>query len=188
MLKNQPHPRPKIVGEALKTYIIVEKDDKLILIDKHAAHERMIFDRLKAQEREIMAQTLLIPRDDPPDGRGLRRDDRKRRAFRRDGLRDRAVRRAGLRQSAPCPTMMDASDVAAALEEICEKLRGGKCPDRAERARRDTAHRRLQGRDKGRLGYTPEELEAVVDAVISGQVQLLPARPPCIRHAHAQGA
>ena len=53
-VESRPIPDHKIVGEALKTYIIVEQDDKLILIDKHAAHERMIFDRLKAQEREII--------------------------------------------------------------------------------------------------------------------------------------
>lgn len=67
-VESRPIPDHKIVGEALKTYIIVEQDDKLILIDKHAAHERMIFDRLKAQEREIMAQNLLIPVTIRPNG------------------------------------------------------------------------------------------------------------------------
>lgn len=67
-VESRPIPDHKIVGEALKTYIIVEQDDKLILIDKHAAHERMIFDRLKAQERELMAQNLLIPVTIRPNG------------------------------------------------------------------------------------------------------------------------
>ena len=52
-------PDHKIVGEALRLYIIVELDGELLLIDKHAAHERMIFDRLKSQDPAIMAQTLL---------------------------------------------------------------------------------------------------------------------------------
>ena len=51
----------KMVGEALKTYVLVEQEDALILIDKHAAHERMIFDRLKSQERQILSQSLLSP-------------------------------------------------------------------------------------------------------------------------------
>ena len=38
-----------MAGEVLNTYIIVEQGDKILLIDKHAAHERMNFDRMKAQ-------------------------------------------------------------------------------------------------------------------------------------------
>ena len=45
----------------LSTYIIVEQGDKVVLIDKHAAHERMHFDRLKAAGYTPMVQTLLTP-------------------------------------------------------------------------------------------------------------------------------
>ena len=38
----------KIVGEVFSGYIIVETEDRLIFVDKHAAHERLIFDRLKS--------------------------------------------------------------------------------------------------------------------------------------------
>ena len=51
----------RIVGEALKTYIIVEQGDKLLFIDKHAAHERLGFDALKAQGYRPMSQELLRP-------------------------------------------------------------------------------------------------------------------------------
>ena len=51
----------RVIGEALGTYIIVEKDDGIVLIDKHAAHERMIFDRLKREGGEVMSQQLLAP-------------------------------------------------------------------------------------------------------------------------------
>ena len=50
-----------MAGEVLNTYIIVEQGDKILLIDKHAAHERMNFDRMKAQGYQAMAQTLLSP-------------------------------------------------------------------------------------------------------------------------------
>ena len=59
LLNNEPSFR--IVGEALTTYIIVEQENRLILIDKHAAHERIIYDRLKADNQPVMAQTLLTP-------------------------------------------------------------------------------------------------------------------------------
>ena len=51
----------RIVGEVLHTYIIVEQGETVLLIDKHAAHERMNFDRMKAQSYRPMVQSLLAP-------------------------------------------------------------------------------------------------------------------------------
>ncbi|MCQ2418434.1 MAG: DNA mismatch repair endonuclease MutL [Clostridia bacterium] len=51
----------RIIGEAFDTYIIVEQGKTLLLIDKHAAHERILFEKLKAQKLEIMSQVLLEP-------------------------------------------------------------------------------------------------------------------------------
>ena len=51
----------RLAGEVLHTYIIVEQGDSVFFIDKHAAHERMNFDRMKAQGYDPMAQTLLTP-------------------------------------------------------------------------------------------------------------------------------
>lgn len=53
-------PDIEYIGEAFKTYIIVRRGDSLFLIDKHAAHERMIFNRLKS-EAEANPQMLLEP-------------------------------------------------------------------------------------------------------------------------------
>ena len=52
--------RIKYIGEAFATYIIVSYDDSLYLIDKHAAHERINFEKLK-NELEIQSQMLLTP-------------------------------------------------------------------------------------------------------------------------------
>ena len=51
----------RVAGEVLNTYIIVEQGDTVLLIDKHAAHERMNFDRLKASDYQPMVQSLLAP-------------------------------------------------------------------------------------------------------------------------------
>ena len=52
----------KYIGEAFRTYIIIEKNPReLILIDKHAAHERMIFEKLKKDKGSGSAQMLLEP-------------------------------------------------------------------------------------------------------------------------------
>ena len=50
----------RIIGEVFKTYILIEKDKELQLIDKHALHERMIFEQLKI-ESGVSSQILLTP-------------------------------------------------------------------------------------------------------------------------------
>ena len=57
-----PEPEPWVVrGELFHTYVVVEQGDKALLIDKHAAHERANFDRLKAADYRPMVQELLTP-------------------------------------------------------------------------------------------------------------------------------
>lgn len=52
----------RYIGEAFKTYVIVEKNqNELLLIDKHAAHERIIFERLKKEKGSGYSQLLLTP-------------------------------------------------------------------------------------------------------------------------------
>lgn len=55
----------RMVGEVFHAYVIVEEGDRMLLIDKHAAHERIIFEDLKAKmkEKTIDSQLLLIPVD-----------------------------------------------------------------------------------------------------------------------------
>ena len=50
----------RIIGEAFKTYIFVELENKMLMIDKHAAHERILFEKFKAQQTSFQ-QMLLIP-------------------------------------------------------------------------------------------------------------------------------
>ena len=62
----QEEPRPqtpavRVLGEAFHTYIIAEDQDGLWLIDKHAAHEKLLFDRLKESLGDQSAQMLLVP-------------------------------------------------------------------------------------------------------------------------------
>lgn len=53
----------KICGQVFNTYIIIEKDGKLLMVDQHAAHERLRYEKLLAQykERSIITQILLMP-------------------------------------------------------------------------------------------------------------------------------
>ena len=51
----------RMVGELYNTYIIVEEGEDAFLIDKHAAHERILFEKLKANQEKISSQALLSP-------------------------------------------------------------------------------------------------------------------------------
>ena len=113
-------PDYKLLGEAMKTYLLVETGGELLLIDKHAAHERMNFDRLKAMDREILSQSLLTPahlRLDPADAELLEQNGEllaelgfELEPFGGDDYVIRAV-----------PADILAADAAPAVEEILEK-------------------------------------------------------------------
>ena len=51
----------RMVGELYNSYIIVEQGEEAFLIDKHAAHERILFEKLKSNQEAISSQTLLTP-------------------------------------------------------------------------------------------------------------------------------
>lgn len=53
----------RIVGEVFNSYLIVERDDKILIIDKHAAHERIIFEKNKEmmKSKEPSSQILITP-------------------------------------------------------------------------------------------------------------------------------
>lgn len=176
-VESAPVPDHKIVGEALKTYIIVERDEELILIDKHAAHERMIFDRLKEQKREIMSQSLLTPvplRLDPEDGELLENNGEllaelgfEIEPFGRSEYIIRAL-----------PADMDSGAAASAVEEICEKLRRHTAPDPA--AARDEILHTVACKAAIKAGWDTDkkELEALVGEVLSGRIKYCPHGRP----------
>lgn len=176
-VESLPLPDHKIVGEALKTYIIVEQGEALIFIDKHAAHERMIFDRLKQQERQIMSQGLLCPvtlHVSGEDGELLEKNDQllselgfELEPFGENEYILRAV-----------PADMLPEDAKAAVEEICEKLRRGKAPDPA--AARDEILHTVACKAAIKAGWDTDEkeLQRLVEAVLSGQVKYCPHGRP----------
>ena len=51
----------RMVGELYNSYVLVEQGEDAFLIDKHAAHERILFEKLKANQESISSQALLTP-------------------------------------------------------------------------------------------------------------------------------
>ena len=170
-------PDYKLIGEALHLYILVETGDELMLIDKHAAHERMIFDRLKQQDRSVMAQTLL-------EGVTLRLDGEERELLEQNGE---LLSELGFEIEAygendyilrTVPADMNPSDARAAVEEIFEKLRGGKAPD--PKSARDEILHTVACKAAIKAGYITDraELDRIVQAVLSGNVKYCPHGRP----------
>ncbi len=172
-------PAWRLAGEVFHTYILVEQGDTVFLIDKHAAHERMNFDRMKAAGYDPMAQSLLSPvlcRLDPSarqvllDHQALLEEF----GFEVDELsQDLAVRQA--------PFDVAVEDIPATLEEIAQKLlTTGKADPAA--ARDELLHTMAcKAAIKGGWKTSPQELERVAKAVMDGTVKYCPhGRPVAI--------
>ena len=171
----------RVAGEVLKTYIICEDAERNVwLIDKHAAHERMRFDALKARTEPPMRQLLLTPAavtlaaeeytavlenlelladcgflcEDFGDGMVLVRE---------------------------VPDDVRAEDAAATLEELAQKLRLHSA-DRA--ALRDEVLHTVACKSAIKAGMTsdPAELRALAAQVQSGAVRYCPhGRPVAVK-------
>ena len=170
----------RIAGELLRTYIVCESEaGEVWLVDKHAAHERVNFDRLKAALEPPMRQALLTPaavelgREDGAlllehlpllEELGFSCED-----FGGGAVLVREI-----------PADLDAEDVTATLEEIAGKLRSGRSP--AERRESLLHTMACKAAIKGGWKSGPEELRALVAKVQSGEVRYCPhGRPVAVR-------
>ena len=170
----------RIAGEVLRTYIICESADGCVwLIDKHAAHERINFDKLKNAQEPPMRQTLLSPiaaelsREDGAlllenlpllEQFGFACED-----FGGGALLVREV-----------PADIDAADTVSTLEEFAECLRTGRSPDEK---RENLLHTMAcKAAIKGGWVSDPAELRVLVDRVQSGEVKYCPhGRPVAVK-------
>lgn len=170
-------PPARLIGEAMHTYILVEKGETLILIDKHAAHERINFDRLRQSPADIPSQTLLEPLPFTPDasdadvlqqyGNVLAELGFTLEPFGRSDYILRGV-----------PAQLDAADALPALEEICAQLRHGARMD--AQSVRDEVLKTVACKAAIKAGWQtePEELLRLADAVCAGEVKYCPHGRP----------
>ena len=174
-----PHEAPwRIAGEVLRTYIICEDEQENVwLIDKHAAHERVRFDALKAATEPIMSQTLLEPMAvelSPEDCAAVLEQLP---LLERYGFRCEDFGGAVLVREVPG----DIDDPAGALEELAEDLRLNRAdPDAARDSLLSTMA--CKSAIKAGMHTDPAELRRLVDRVQSGEIQYCPhGRPVAVR-------
>lgn len=170
----------RIAGEVLRTYIVCESEDGCVyLIDKHAAHERINFDRLKAARTPPMRQTLLRPVAAElkwEDGALLLENLPLLEQF-GFACEDFGGGAVLVRE---VPSDIDPEDVSATLEEFAENLRTGRSP---EERRESLLHTMAcKAAIKGGWNSDPAELRALVDKVQSGEVRYCPhGRPVAVK-------
>lgn len=168
----------RIAGEVLRTYIICEDEQENVwLIDKHAAHERVRFDALKAATEPIMSQTLLEPMAvelSPEDCAAVLEQLP---LLERYGFRCEDFGGAVLVRGVPAGV----DDPTGALEELAEDLRLNRAdPDAA----RDSLLQTMACKSAIKAGMhtDPAELRRLVDRVQSGEIQYCPhGRPVAVR-------
>ena len=177
----RPEEEPWVVrGELFRTYVMVEQGDKVLLIDKHAAHERANFDRLKADGYRPMVQELLTPLtlNPAPEERAVLLEQLALLArfgfeIEEFGSNALAVRAA--------PDYLDTGDIGPALSELARRLRSAGTADPAG-ARDELLHTlACKAAIKGGWRSGAEELEEAARLVMSGAVKYCPhGRPVAI--------
>ncbi|MCL2343468.1 MAG: DNA mismatch repair endonuclease MutL [Firmicutes bacterium] len=165
---------PRLVGEALGTYIIVEVQDSLVLIDKHAAHERVLFDRLRAEKGPHMSQALLGPLTFSPGGAETELllqnlETLEALGFALEPYGEGAV----VLRAVPADT--DPSDAVPLLEELLEKLRVGRGADFKEELLYSVA---CKAAIKAGKSSEMEELMELAKRVLSGEIKYCPHGRP----------
>ena len=192
-VKAEPVPEPipeeapwRLAGEVLNTYLIVERGEEILLIDKHAAHERLNFDRMKESGYQPMAQTLLAPvvfTPSPEEGAVLLENldllERYGFACSDFGGGSLAIREV--------PDYLEPGQAEEALCEIASQLLLGD-PTDPDSARDAVLHTMAcKAAVKGGQKNSREELLVVARAVVTGQVKYCPhGRPVAITLTRAQ--
>jgi DNA mismatch repair protein MutL len=162
-------------GQVHDTYIIAETPGGVVLVDQHAAHERLVYERLKAQmdARAVAAQALLIPEviDLPP-------PDRDRLLAAAADLADMGLTVEGFGPGAVAvrdtPAVLGQCDIRALVADVLDELADG--GGLTLRARRDAVLSRMACHGSVRAGRSlrPDEQNALLR-----QIEATPAAAQC---------
>ena len=169
-----------MAGEVFDTYIVVEQGEKIFFLDKHAAHERLNFDRMKAEGYTPMVQTLLSPAvlRLPAEECAVLLEHQALLDEFGFGVAEFGSGSLLVRQA---PDYVDPADVESALGELAQTLlsTGRADPSSARDALLHTMA--CKAAIKGGWKTSPQELARVAEAVMSGEVKYCPhGRPVAI--------
>ena len=176
-----PEPEIRIVGEAFHTYIIAEDRDGLWLIDKHAAHEKMLYDRIRAGIGQMEAQLLLRPAvvtlaATEKESCLSHRDLLKKAGFE---IEDYGGNALAVRE---IPMYLEEQDVGYVLSDLAQKCQQG---IRGENELLESLMKSMACKAAVKAGTVtePPEMEQLAKRVLSdGEIRNCPHGRPCITH------
>jgi len=169
-------PPYRVIGEALNLYIVVEYQDSIWFIDKHAAHERIHFDALKNSTFESMSEALITPvicRLGHEDNTVLldNTDFLDQLGFSVESFGEDAV---AIRH---IPAEIDIGDTESVLSELCTLIKSGSA---SEPSQRDNILRTIACKAAIKAGRSSglRELESLTAKVMSGEILCCPHGRP----------
>lgn len=169
---------PRIIGEALKLYILCEHEGRLYIIDKHAVHERIIFNALIENKSVSPAQALLSPQIINLDEESSLKLKSERGELRSIGFEiDDFGPSTFIVRAAP--NGVSGAEVEPLLEELLGKARGIKDSDekrREERLKTVACRAAIKAGDSSE----PEELMELCKKVLSGEIRCCPHGRPVV--------
>ena len=170
----------RLIGEALGVYILIEQGDRLLIIDKHAAHERILFDKMRLNEKPLMAQELLLPETLTTDGEGAQLLESNAALLARLGFELESFGETSFVVRA-VPADIDAAQAVPLLEELVEKLREGTSLSAADVWERLAATVACKAAIKARWDNADEELISLAKRVLAGEVTHCPHGRPVMQ-------
>lgn len=176
----QARPAARVIGSCFSTYILAEDSNGLILIDKHAAHERILFNKLR-QSAEIPTQMLLDPVIVELTGEEFAAITEQKELVAQAGFQVEPFGHHSLAVR-EVPAYLDAGDVAVTVSEMAQKLldQRSPVPDQLD----DLIHMvSCKAAIKAGWETSMQELQSICDRVVSDpEVTCCPhGRPVMVR-------
>ena len=167
----------RVIGEALGLYILAQQGDALVIIDKHAAHERMLYDALMERDAPVHTQSLLEPATLTVSAECAASLEANAEALSALGFEYEPFGRdAFILRSAPAA--LSSEQAAASLEEAAEALAGERTPDIANARAELMKTVACKAAIKAGPSSEPEEIARLAEAVCSGRVRYCPHGRP----------
>ena len=169
----------RFIGEALGVYILLERGDRLLVVDKHAAHERLLFDRMRLDDKPLMAQELLTPETFSADPEGAELVKENLPLLARLGFSLEPFGETAFAVRA-VPADIDRAQAVPLLEELTEKLREGRSLTAADVFARLAETVACKAAVKAGMHSEPAELMALAERVLAGEVNTCPHGRPVL--------
>ena len=177
----QDGPEPlRYVGEIFRTYILAERGDEICIIDKHAAHERQLFEKLAAHYGDVPSQLLLEPLVV-----GLSAEEKTALLANLDLLESAGLEVSDFGGSSVClrsvPADVEQSSAEDLLVELAAKLAHGSRDALNERTEWVLHSISCRAAIKAGDKSSPQELMALAEKILSGEVPpFCPHGRPCV--------